>query len=415
VPGACVLVKLCTPQLSLAVGAVHVAVLLQTVLPVPVLTLMLAGQPAITGTVLSATVTVKLQVLVLPAASVKVYVTGVTPTGKVAPGLCVLLTATVPGQLSVAVGAVQLAVWLQAVLPVPVATLMLEGQPAITGTVLSVTVTVKLQVLLLPARSIEVYTTVVVPTGNTEPGACVVVSVGRPRSLQLSDVVGAVQLTGVLHCVLPAPVFTDMLEGQPLITGAVESLKNTVNVQLDVLPFTSVTNSVNGMLATEAPMIVPTGILCVTPAMPQASVAVTLNRMSGKVLVQSGPFTIMVSAKQLTTGATRSRIRTVEVQVCVLPAASVTVKVTVFNPTLAQVKVLGETLNVTPEQLSKLPLLICEAVMLALPVASRFTFKMVTLHIATGLVKSSKFKVKLDVLVLPQASVANTTMVLVPP
>jgi hypothetical protein len=67
-----VLVKLCTPQLSLAVGAVHIAVWLQAVLPIPVVTDIFAGQPVITGTVLSATVTVNVQALVLPAASVKV-------------------------------------------------------------------------------------------------------------------------------------------------------------------------------------------------------------------------------------------------------------------------------------------------------------------------------------------------------
>jgi hypothetical protein len=67
-----VLVKLCTPQLSDAVGAVQLTGVLQAVLPIPVLTDMFAGQPVITGTVLSATVTVKLHVDVLPAASVAV-------------------------------------------------------------------------------------------------------------------------------------------------------------------------------------------------------------------------------------------------------------------------------------------------------------------------------------------------------
>jgi hypothetical protein len=71
-PGLWLLVKLCTPQLSDAVGAVQLTGLLHCVLPIPVLTDMLAGQPAITGTVLSATVTVKLQVAVLPAASTAV-------------------------------------------------------------------------------------------------------------------------------------------------------------------------------------------------------------------------------------------------------------------------------------------------------------------------------------------------------
>jgi len=63
------LVKLATEQLSLAVGADQVAV---AVHPAPALRLMLAGHPAITGAVLSVTVTVKEQVALLPLASVAV-------------------------------------------------------------------------------------------------------------------------------------------------------------------------------------------------------------------------------------------------------------------------------------------------------------------------------------------------------
>jgi len=61
------LVKLATEQLSLAVGAVQVAIALQEL---PALMLMFAGHPPITGAVLSVTVTVKEQVAVLPLASV---------------------------------------------------------------------------------------------------------------------------------------------------------------------------------------------------------------------------------------------------------------------------------------------------------------------------------------------------------
>ena len=58
------------PQLSVAVGAVHVAVCEHVIgLPPFDVRLMFDGQPAITGLVLSTTVTVKLQVDALPAAS----------------------------------------------------------------------------------------------------------------------------------------------------------------------------------------------------------------------------------------------------------------------------------------------------------------------------------------------------------
>src|SRR6185436_1078208 len=60
----------------------------------------LLGQ-VITGFWLSVTVTVKVQLLVLPLASVAVFVTVVVPTGNVLPFVR-LLTRVVPSQLSVA-------------------------------------------------------------------------------------------------------------------------------------------------------------------------------------------------------------------------------------------------------------------------------------------------------------------------
>jgi len=64
---------------------------------------MLAGQ-TITGGSVSLTVTVKLQVLVLPAASVAVQVTGVVPVPKLEP-VGGLQLAVTPGQLSLTAGA----------------------------------------------------------------------------------------------------------------------------------------------------------------------------------------------------------------------------------------------------------------------------------------------------------------------
>ena len=75
------------PQLSVAVGAVHVATWLHDVLPGPVYTVIFCGQLLMTGGVLSTTVTVKLQVLVLLCESVAVYITVVVPAGNVAPEL----------------------------------------------------------------------------------------------------------------------------------------------------------------------------------------------------------------------------------------------------------------------------------------------------------------------------------------
>ena len=67
------------------------------------LTVTAAGQ-VIVGACVSFTVTVKVQVAVLPTASVAVDVTVVVPTGKKLPEAGTLAIVT-PGQLSLAVGA----------------------------------------------------------------------------------------------------------------------------------------------------------------------------------------------------------------------------------------------------------------------------------------------------------------------
>ena len=73
---------------------------------------------------------------------------------------------------------------------------------------------------------------------------------------------------------------------------------------------------------------------------------------------------------------------TVAVQVEVFPLASVTVKVTTFAPTFAQLKLEGDTLNEAMESLSVLPPSIWEAVIEAEPVPSSCT--VIFWQIATG-------------------------------
>ena len=90
----------------------------------------------------------------LPAASVAVYAMLVTPKEKVLPDAGpVVRTMLPPAQLSVKEGTVQVAVALQLA---PALTVMLLGQPVITGAVRSATVTVKEQVLVLPEASVAV-------------------------------------------------------------------------------------------------------------------------------------------------------------------------------------------------------------------------------------------------------------------
>ena len=86
-------------QLSLALGADHVTAAVQA--PPSVFRVMFAGQVML-GCSASLTVTVKLQLLVLPTASVAVQLTVVVPFANVLPLVGLQLKLT-PGQLSVAV------------------------------------------------------------------------------------------------------------------------------------------------------------------------------------------------------------------------------------------------------------------------------------------------------------------------
>src|SRR5204862_226134 len=119
------------PQLSLAVGSskVHAC---------PIGTVLLCEQ-AITGGSVSRTVIVNVHVVLLPLASVAVFVTVVVPIGNVLP-LAGMLTMPVTEQLSVAVTRNVTLLLLQ--LPASALTTMLPGQ-LITGFCVSFTVTVK--------------------------------------------------------------------------------------------------------------------------------------------------------------------------------------------------------------------------------------------------------------------------------
>jgi hypothetical protein len=107
-------------QLSVAVGAVQTAPTVVTVV-LGIARLMLLGQAVNTGATRSFaqslkgwTVMLNVQVAVLLAASLAVYVTEVVPTEKLAPELTLFAIVGVE-QLSVAVGAVQVAVVVVAV------------------------------------------------------------------------------------------------------------------------------------------------------------------------------------------------------------------------------------------------------------------------------------------------------------
>jgi hypothetical protein len=134
--GAAVVVKVAIPQLSVAVGAVQDTVVPHVV--TPLVTVILAGMPAMMGFWLSTTVTVKDPVVVLLLLSRAVYVTVVTPLGKELPGAALEVKLMIP-QASAAVGTVQETG--AAHVPVTALTVMLAGILVNVGTMASTTVT----------------------------------------------------------------------------------------------------------------------------------------------------------------------------------------------------------------------------------------------------------------------------------
>jgi hypothetical protein len=183
-PEICELTKVIPLQLSAAVGGVQVATAWHEVLADT--TISEVTQVEKTGFTSSTTVTLNVHVATFPATSVAVYFTTVIPRWNIDPEACVEFKVTAV-QLSVAMGAVQFTVVWHAA---DADTVILEGHPAITGAVLSVTTTLNVQVDIFPAASVAVYFTWVVPIGNVLPGACVETRVTEP---QLSDAVGGVQ------------------------------------------------------------------------------------------------------------------------------------------------------------------------------------------------------------------------------
>jgi hypothetical protein len=181
----------------------------------------------IAGNCVSFTVTVKVHWLLLPLLSRAVLVTVVVPRGKAKP-LAGTLEMFVTAQLSVAV---TLNVTLLMHTPGAAFTVMLVGH-AIRGNWVSVTVTVKVQVLELPLVSRAVLVTVVIPTGKANPLA------GTLTKLVTAQLSLAVTLKVTLLVHPPAIALTSKLSGQ-VIRGGCASLTLTVNVQVLELPLLS--------------------------------------------------------------------------------------------------------------------------------------------------------------------------------
>jgi hypothetical protein len=131
--------------------------------------------------------------------------------------------------LSVAVGAVNTTVALQFV---PAVAVIATGV-VITGAVVSLTVTNCVLVIELPAASVAVHVTTVLPIGKIPPAGALFVKV---TVVQLSAAVGAVNVTVAVH---PDPAVAVIATGVVNV-GAVTSITITVWVAVVVFPLASV-------------------------------------------------------------------------------------------------------------------------------------------------------------------------------
>jgi hypothetical protein len=203
------------------------------------------------------TLTVNVQVLVLPEVSVAVQVTVVTPIGKLEPdgGTQVVVT---PGQLSDVLGENPTVAefW-----PKGAVTIALLGH-VIVGRSVSLTVTVKLQVLVLPLASVAVQITVVTPFENVEPdgGLNTTVTLVEQLSVALAENV----MFEAEHW--PGSVGRIIFDGQEMV-GGVWSRTTTNCWQVAVLPPASLTVHVTVFV----PGAKLAGALFVTLATPQLS------------------------------------------------------------------------------------------------------------------------------------------------
>ena len=177
------------------------------------------------GASLSVTVTVNEQFAVWPLEAVTRCVTVVVPTGKVTPlPKPAIRVVVAPGQLSVPTGAVYVTVAPQ--VPGDVFTEIFAGHE-ITGTSLSVTVTVNEQSVVCPLEAVTRCVTVVIPTGKVLPLAGPAMrAVLAPG--QLSVPTGAVYVTVAPQ--VPAAVFTEILLGQ-VIAGAILSMSTWITFE----------------------------------------------------------------------------------------------------------------------------------------------------------------------------------------
>jgi hypothetical protein len=189
------------------------------------------------GDVVSSTVTVNEALPVLLCASVAEHVTLVMPIAKVEPETSEQVGISEPSTVSIA-EAVKLTVTPAAL----VASLKIFAGTAITGAIVSRTVTVKEALPVFPRASVAEQVTVVAPIAKIEPEAGEQIGVNTPLTVSVAD--------DVKVTVAPAALVASlMIFAGTVTTGAVVSRTVIVKEALPVLPAVSVAEQVTVVVA----------------------------------------------------------------------------------------------------------------------------------------------------------------------
>jgi phage tail protein X len=180
-------------------------------------------------------------------------------------------------------------------------------------------------------------------------------------------------------------------------------------VQLALFPEVSVTVNVTLLV----PMSEQSKLVCETVIDAIAQLSELPPSTSEAVMVAlPDPSKATVMFWQTADGANESSTVTTAVQLLLFPAASVTVSVTLLAPILEQLKLVCETVIEAIEQLSVLPPSTSEAVMDALPEASKAT--VMFWQTADGANESSTVTTAVQLLLFPAASVTVSVTLLAP-
>ena len=159
------------------------------------------------GAVVSVTVTVKLPLTVLPPASVTLQPTVVVPRGKLDPdgGEQDGVSGVAPSDPVAAYVTVA---------DVPFTLVAMGAGRVRVGGVVSVTVTLKLPLVVLPAPSVAEQFTVLEPIGNTKPEVGEQTTDSGPASVAVGEYVTAAE---------PTPLTSTVIGARPVSTGNVVS------------------------------------------------------------------------------------------------------------------------------------------------------------------------------------------------